>query len=103
MASDANDCPITQVRIDVPLKSDGLFAYLFLEPAWSSWWAELLELLVRLAPQRMKWEPHYGGGCYALVRLDEAQCEELLAFLQAAPQAELDGHKTLRRAASLTR
>jgi hypothetical protein len=94
---------IRRVRVDVPLTT--LRAYLFVDPEmakWDAWWEELYRHLLTYASRELDWRHEPVQNVFVARPTLTAQDRKAIhQFLRSAPQGEIDGHRTLRRATEL--
>src|ERR1700753_3566398 len=94
---------IDQIRIDIPLRTG--HAFLFVNPkhpGWDPWWRVLYDFLLGFACTALEWtfEPSQEK---SFARPPRAPAEKvgIIESLRAAPDTEIDTHKTLARAVKL--
>jgi hypothetical protein len=72
------------------------------DPDWDQWWRRLYVYLLGYAAPALSWrlEPTQNVLVARPALADEEKLR-ILEFLRSAPQAAVDGHRTLRRAVEL--
>jgi len=95
---------IRTVRIDVPLHSTCAYLYVDADHArWDPWWGSLYEYLLGLEGSELAWRHEPTQNVFiARPQLSDEQRNALARFLRTAPAAQVDEHRTLRRAVQLS-